>query len=136
MKIATLLLVMLASAAVDAADRSWLCRSIDGVGMWFEDGAWRKSTTLQTIMFELKELSGDGQMQFPEWLMMENAICTANPEVPWISCSDNFKLFVLNPATNDAMMANTGLWILKEKLGSGGKSLPSLGADVVVLRCE
>jgi hypothetical protein len=104
--------------------------------MSFQKGAWRKSTTVEKVMFEIKELTKGGRMQFPDWLMMADAACTWNYDVPWVSCSNGFTLFVFNPDTNDAMMASTGLWVLKEKMISKGLPQPPIAADVLVLRCE
>ena len=136
MKILFTLLAALISFNASAAQESWLCQSVDGVGMTFENGTWRKSLNLSSIMFEIKRKSDDSGLQFPEWLMMEDAVCSENPEVPWISCSTGFKLFVFNPETGDAMNANTGLWVMKERIKSQGLPAPPLGADVIVFSCQ
>lgn len=136
MKTLPLTLAMLFSFTASAASEGWLCKSVDGVGMSFKNGSWEKSVALESILFEVKRKPNNQGLQFPNWLMMDDAACRENPEVPWISCSTGFSLFVINPKTGDAMQANTGLWVLKERMKSKGLPTPPLGADVMVFRCQ
>lgn len=136
MRILATLILLGAVPTVQAEPRSWLCRSVDGVGMSFEGNSWRKIPGLKAVMFQAKEVASGTRLEFPEWLQMEDASCTKNDEAPWISCANGFTLFTLNPQTGDAIMASTGLWVIKEKLKSIATSSPPLGADVQVLRCQ
>jgi len=136
MKILIISLAILISLSASAATKSWFCNSVDGVGMSFENGSWQKSLKLGSIMFEVKRKLKNQGLQFPNWLMMEDAECRENHEVPWISCSTGFSLFVLNPETGDAMKADTGLWVLKERMKSQGLPAPPLDAYVTVFRCQ
>ena len=136
MKTLPLTLAMLFSFTASAANVSWLCESVDGVGMSFKNGSWEKNVELKSTLFEVKRKPNNQELQFSNWLMMEDAVCQGNSEVPWISCSTGFMLFVINPKTGDAMLANTGLWVLKESLKSAALPTPPLGADVTVFRCQ
>lgn len=135
MKIVALLALAFVSEYAVGAPTTWVCDSIDAIGLSYEKGSWRSQSKIQPLSFELSIEASDRTLRFPTWLMMDEATCVENTEVPWISCSTGFKQFVFNPATGDAVMTNAGLWVLKESMKSKGLPLPPLGADLTIFRC-
>jgi len=136
MKTLLTLILFFGSFNAFAAKESWMCKSIDGVGMSYENGGWHKSLNLESTMFEIKIHSDSSILQFPDWMMMKDAKCRANSVVPWVSCSTAFNIFAFNPKTGEAMNASLGLWIMKESLKSKGVVSPPLYTSTEVYSCQ
>ena len=123
-----------AAASLAASQDRWECFSVEGVAQSYQNGNWRKFTQVQSYNFGVSEVA-PGKLEFSDFLMMADPTCVTNPDIPWISCSTPMKMFVLNTKSGDGVLADTGTWVIREKMREEGLPQLPVAMDVIVFKC-
>ena len=133
----SILLISVVTSA-SAVEGRWACMSVEGIGMYYENGFWRKHLALDKIVFDVRITSSGGfpRLEFPSWMFsMKDPSCGQNELVPYISCSTSTVIFTLNPKTGNAVMGDIGHWASKEFMKQRGLPDSMLGMNLLVLHC-